>query len=56
MAKNRAFETRRNKTYTKVANVGWVQDDGTQKRDYDEYCNDSWAFLISFSVGTQMHY
>ena len=48
MAKNRAFETRRNKTYTKVANVGWVQDDGTQKRDYDEYCNDSWAFLISF--------
>lgn len=31
-----------------VADVGWVTKKTTESRDYDAYCNDSWALLISF--------
>ena len=30
------------------AGVGWIQKRMTEERDYSEYANESWAFLISF--------
>lgn len=30
------------------AEVGWIKKQETDQRDYNEYCNDSWALLMSF--------
>ena len=39
--------TRRN-SYTWVSGVGWVQKQSTEERNYDAFCTEEWAFLISF--------
>ena len=30
------------------ADIGWIKKQETEERNYSEYCNESWALLISF--------
>lgn len=30
------------------ASIGWIKKQETEERNYNEYCNDSWALLLSF--------
>lgn len=41
------MSTRRN-AYSWAGGVGWVEKEDTKARDYGDFCNDSWALLISF--------
>lgn len=38
----------RRSSYVWTPNVGWVAKKETADRDYEDYQNESWAFLISF--------
>ena len=40
--------TRRNQKKVWAPEVGWIEKQHTEARNYSEFCNDSWALLISF--------